>query len=126
VPISPFLVPPSGDRRHPCSSRAAGLGLLLCLALGWGCSKQGEGERCDIANADLDCETGLVCLGETQLSIKGRGVALCCPQFAANTTVDACRATASLPAEPDAGLMLPTPEPVVDAGELPPDATPAP
>ena len=124
MPISPSLVPPRGDRRQPRSSRAAGLGLLVCLALVWGCSKQKEGERCDLANADQDCETGLVCLGETQLSIKGRGIALCCPQFAANTTVDACRATASLPPEPDAGLELPLP--VVDAGEAQPDATPAP
>ena len=89
------------------------LGLcLIGLALALGCAKQGEGERCDQNNADLDCEPGLVCRGEAQLSIKGRGIALCCP-IGAGTTVEACRAAPPLPSEPDAGPP-----------ELPPDAAP--
>jgi len=85
-------------------------------ALALGCAKQGEGERCDLNNADQDCEPGLVCRGEAQLSIKGRGIALCCP-IGTGSTVDACRAGTQLPPEPDAGL---TPEPP------PPDAAAAP
>jgi len=103
--------------------RALGL-CLLGLLLALGCAKQGEGERCDQNNADLDCEPGLVCRGEAQLSIKGRGVALCCP-IGATTTVDACRATTTLPPEPppaDSG----TPEPTVDSGPPEPAADAAP
>ncbi|HET9933987.1 MAG TPA: hypothetical protein VFQ35_24960, partial [Polyangiaceae bacterium] len=34
----------------------------VTLSLSVGCSKQGEGERCDHTNAgDTDCEDGLVC-----------------------------------------------------------------
>jgi hypothetical protein len=114
-------------------SSAAGFGLLLCLALG--CAKQAEGERCDLNNGDLDCDTGLLCKGEAQLSIRGgKGIALCCP-ISGEITVDACRASAPLPDEmletpapvtplPDAGAS--TTVPVEDAGALQPDATPAP
>ena len=93
--------------------RALGL-YLLGFALAFGCAKQGEGERCDQNNADLDCEPGLVCRGESQLSIKGRGVALCCPIAPGTTTVDACRAASPLPSE-----MLPPPA-IVDAGPVSP------
>ena len=91
-------------------SRVLGLCLIGC-ALALGCAKQGEGERCDLNNADLDCEPGLVCRGEDQLSIKGRGIALCCP-FGTGSTVDACRAAPQLPPEQDAGII---PEPPADA-----------
>jgi hypothetical protein len=146
VPISPSLalVPLRGDRRRApvirsggpiLGSPSAAFGLLLCLALGWGCAKQAEGERCDLNNGDFDCDTGLLCRGEAQLSLRGngKGVALCCPS-SGETKVDACRATAQLPDEmlpeetpvtPDAGAQT-TPEPVLDAGALQPDATPAP
>jgi len=104
--------------------------VLLCLALGWGCSKQGEGERCDTNNLDLDCDTGLICKGEAQLSIRGRGIALCCPATGASS-VTACQAVAVLPPESDAGAETPAPEtddtppevPVTDASTVP-DATP--
>jgi hypothetical protein len=128
------LVARRGSRRLSASRRpgvAAGFGLVLCLALGWGCSKQGEGERCDINNLSLDCDTGLICKGEAELSIKGRGVALCCPS-SGPSSVAACQAVAVLPPEPDAGAQSPeidtgTPPvvPVTDASTLP-DATPAP
>ncbi|MEO8185063.1 MAG: hypothetical protein ABI895_40170, partial [Deltaproteobacteria bacterium] len=138
MPISPSLTlaPPRGQCRPFRSRRAAGLGLSLCLVLGWGCAKQAEGERCDLNNGDLDCDTGLVCRGEaSSLSIQGiRGAALCCPATGA-TTVDACRTTPELMDEmlpdellpapaPDAGAVTATPEPVVDAGAVVlPDAT---
>jgi len=78
---------------------------LSCLALLAACSKQGEGERCDLNSGNLDCETGLVCRSADQLSITGtRGVALCCPQDGVEPSVNACRAGANLPDEVDAGL----------------------
>jgi hypothetical protein len=135
----PALVARRGSRRLSLSRRpgvAAGFG-LLCLALGWGCSKQGEGERCDTNNFDIDCDTGLICKGEAQLSIKGRGVALCCPR-SGPSSVAACQAVAVLPPEPDAGSLPELPQlpelPVMDASTTPeapvtdastaPDATP--
>jgi hypothetical protein len=97
---------------------------LFCLALGWGCAKQAEGERCDVNNGDLDCDTGLVCRGEAQLSIQGRGFALCCPSTG-TSKVDACQAAPVLPDEQLPEPAAETPAPVADAGAQP-DATPAP
>lgn len=103
--------------------------LLAALLLGTGCSKQAEGERCDQNNgAFTDCEAGLACIGEGQLSITGTRVALCCPIPPATPTVDACRANTGLPEEPappvvDAGNQTPVvPTPTPDAGNSP--ATP--
>ena len=97
---------------------------LLCLALLAACSKQGEGERCDLNSGNLDCDTGLICRSAEQLSITGgRGVALCCPQDGVEPSVDACRAGANLPPDPDLrdgglGANLP-PAPATDAGVSP-------
>ena len=91
--------------------------ILSCLALLAACSKQGEGERCDLNSGNLDCETGLVCRSADQLSISGtRGVALCCPQDGVEPSVNACRAGANLPAEPDAGGAGEPVVPPADAG----------
>jgi hypothetical protein len=82
---------------------------LLCVALLAACSKQGEGERCDLNSGNLDCDTGLVCRSAEQLSVTGgRGVALCCPPDDIEPSVNACRAGADLPDEVvDGGLTLP-------------------
>lgn len=141
MPISPSLalVPPRGDCRRSriVGGRAAGIGLLLCVAFSWGCAKQAEGDRCDLNNGDLDCDTGLLCRGEADLSLRGtgKGIALCCPISSVDIKVEACRAGVPFldpaPEEPpvtvlpDAGQTT-TPAPVVDAGALQPDATPAP
>lgn len=88
---------------------------LLCAALLAACSKQGEGERCDLNSGNLDCDTGLVCRSADQLSITGgRGVALCCPPDDVPPTVNACRAGAELPPDDD---LPPPPPPPVDAGD---------
>jgi hypothetical protein len=109
----------------------AACGLFVCLALG--CSKQGQGERCDQNNGNLDCSGDLVCKGEAQLSLTGntRGVGLCCPAVTDENSVDACRATRPLPSEPDAGATEETPaQPTVppepDAGAQPDAAAAAP
>jgi hypothetical protein len=87
--------------------------VLLAASL-FGCSKQGEGERCDLNSGNLDCDTGLICRSGDQLNIGiGEGFALCCPPDGVAPSVNACNAGAELPAE-----NLP-PESTADAG---PDA----
>lgn len=89
-------------------------GALACALILLACSKQGEGERCDLNSGSLDCDVGLICRSADQLSLPGeqRGWALCCPPDEAQPQVDACRAGAELPRD----------MPVT----LPPDAPPAP
>ena len=94
----------------------------LCAALVCACSEQGEGERCDTNNGHLDCQTGLVCRSGESLNIEeevGRGGALCCPPDGVPPSVDACRATSTIPDEPDAGTppQNMTPAPMGDAGD---------
>jgi hypothetical protein len=65
----------------PSSIKMTGLLSMLALALTFagGCSRQGEGERCDKAKAgDSDCDAGLVCVAETELL--SRGADRCCPE----------------------------------------------
>ena len=84
--------------------------VLLAASL-FGCSKQGEGERCDLNSGNLDCDTGLICRSGDQLNIGiGEGFALCCPPDGVPPSVNACNAGAELP---------PLPPRTVDAG---PDA----
>jgi hypothetical protein len=105
-----------------------GAALVVAVILGIGCSKQGEGERCDPANASLDCESGLVCRDASDLGLGSEsdlvGAALCCPPDGSDTaTLDVCRGGAVLP--PDEGTPeapAPEPEPTVDAGVVPADA----
>jgi hypothetical protein len=63
-------------RVGPALRRGFALGLVLLvtgLSAG-GCSRQGEGERCDLAaNGDADCDEGLICLS------KVGNVDRCCP-----------------------------------------------
>lgn len=61
--------------------------LVLLVTIAFGCSKQGEGERCNPTNADQDCEDGLVCLtsgGITCDPLSGNDYNCkphrCCPQ----------------------------------------------
>ena len=87
--------------------------LALAASL-FGCSKQQEGERCDLNSGNLDCDTGLICRSGDQLNIGvGTGFALCCPPDGVPPTVNACTAGAELPDEPN------TPVPALDGG---PDA----
>ena len=68
--------------------RLGALGLVaLSLALSTGgCSRQGEGERCDkTANADNDCEDGLICTPKV-------GADRCCPPDGAPIDDSRCSA----------------------------------
>lgn len=48
------------------------LAVTAALATLWACSNMGEGERCETANGNDDCQSGLVCRLTS-------GVQLCCP-----------------------------------------------
>jgi hypothetical protein len=74
---------------------------IACALILTACGKQGEGARCDLNSGSLDCEAGLVCRSADQLSITGRGWALCCPPDDVQPTVNACRAGAELPDDMD-------------------------
>lgn len=95
----------------------------LCAALVCACSEQGEGERCDTNNGHYDCEPGLVCRTLESLNIEGEvpGAALCCPPDGVPPSVDSCRATSTIPNEPDAGPLPDpgnvSPAPTDDAGD---------
>jgi hypothetical protein len=56
-----------------------------------GCPRQGEGERCDLANGesgeDSDCDDGLVC---TDSQILGTSSDICCPTPLSAATHPAC------------------------------------
>jgi hypothetical protein len=97
--------------------RATFCAAFVCLA----CAKQAEGERCDTNSDDLDCEPGLICRSGDQLSIEGRGVALCCPPDGVPPSVDACRAGAGDPPPeelpPEELPPEEPPPPAVDAGD---------
>ncbi len=77
----------------------AALGVIIGAAQG--CSKQGEGERCEpLAARDDDCEEGLVCvtakeLGETFSEDVDFG--RCCPQDLSSASDSRCRPGGSIP-----------------------------
>ncbi|MEN9579275.1 MAG: hypothetical protein RJA70_2284 [Pseudomonadota bacterium] len=72
------------------SSRSiASVLFCACLAAALvSCSNQAEGERCELANGNEDCETGLTCKTLQSLSGEGEG-AICCPD--SNPSVAQCR-----------------------------------
>ncbi|MEZ4301035.1 MAG: hypothetical protein R3B70_39230 [Polyangiaceae bacterium] len=53
-----------------------------------GCGKNGEGERCDRENNDVDCEPPLVC---TPAYLIGRPSDLCCPSDLSSATDARCK-----------------------------------
>ena len=72
-----------------------GLAVLLLA-----CGRQAEGERCDTANGDDDCESGLRCVSNTELSQIEEG-ALCCPPADQTPSVETCNADIPLFGEDD-------------------------
>jgi len=70
-------------------ARCSALAVALLVSLGscMACSQQAEGDRCDTANKNGDCESGLICVPLSQLH-RGTEGAVCCPQD--NATADVC------------------------------------
>lgn len=93
------------------------LASLVGLAVGAaGCSLQGEGERCSVANGSADCESPLVCTKRDLLT--GSTVDRCCPADRAQASTAECAVTFS--GASDAGTSPTTP--LVDAGAATADA----
>ncbi len=87
----------------PRPTRALAGSVLTALALVVACSSLAEeGESCDRANGNADCEEGLVCLSEVDI-VATRSV--CCPRPPAKPSSSAC--------EPELEHHLP--DPSIDA-----------
>ena len=76
--------------RRFVSMFARGAIVAFGLALSFvGCSRQGEGERCDFSAAgNTDCDAGLVCV--TCLQLRTGTVDRCCPETPGAETDSAC------------------------------------
>jgi hypothetical protein len=100
------------------------------------CSQQGEGDRCDFDNGDIDCASGLICLPATNQNGRGAGTGTvnppynnsdrCCPPDRTQATHPACTVPKS-PVAGDSGTPAdsgPTPDATVtdSAADSPSDA----
>lgn len=59
------------------------------------CGRQNEGERCSLANANSDCDDGLICTEGEELSESGGGVDRCCPSPGTPISDELCERTAT-------------------------------
>lgn len=68
--------------------------VTLALTAGWfalvACSNQAEGDRCQTANGNDDCQDGLICLASTQVNTNYNSADRCCPVDRATATHPAC------------------------------------
>jgi hypothetical protein len=98
--------------------------VLTALLASVACADQEEGQRCDPANGNNDCASGLVCIRADRLALVEVGAICCPPPGQDENAVKECRAelqsgdggSTILPIDPDAGGAAPA-----DAG---PDASP--
>jgi hypothetical protein len=69
-------------------------GALLAV-LSASCTGQGEGERCQLANGNDDCQSGLVCYAASTITLPGTtnqsNADICCPANRADSTEDICK-----------------------------------
>lgn len=94
-----------------------GLALFVTLAVAAsGCTQQGEGERCSVANGSNDCESPLVCTRRELLTASS--VDRCCPADRAQASTVECSVTFT--GSVDAGTS--PSQPLVDAGVSATDA----
>jgi hypothetical protein len=92
-------------RRNQTAALAGALGVIGWLALA-ACSNQAEGERCQTANDQNDCQEGLVCLPATQVNPAYNSADRCCPANRSEATHPAC----TLLQAPVAGDSAPPPD----------------
>lgn len=62
--------------------------LAVALALLGACSDASEGEGCDLANGNDDCDEGLICRGAWEVRASG---SVCCPAPPAKPSASACQ-----------------------------------
>ena len=67
---------------------------LASVVLSSGCSSQGEGEFCDFANGNNDCQSNLVCVEQAPGLVGMTGItpSRCCPSDSTQATTSACMA----------------------------------
>jgi hypothetical protein len=79
---------------------------VAALVLSVACSSQGEGEFCDTANGNDDCQSGLICVEQAPglSAMNGVAASRCCPSDSTQATTSACMANvAGLPGNNDVG-----------------------
>ena len=88
--------------------------LPWCFLLVLACDEQGEGERCDLRNNNIDCESGLECVALETLGVNSPG-AVCCPaQSSAGARDPVCQRRGDFGDSPPAA---PTPPPSTSPGD---------
>ena len=86
---------------------AVGVALFLAVA----CTGQGEGQRCQLANGNDDCQDGLVCYAANLITLPGGGNSnadICCLVDRTQSTEDICKQATITPGSdsgiPDTGI----------------------
>ncbi|HEX7605047.1 MAG TPA: hypothetical protein VF316_25695 [Polyangiaceae bacterium] len=98
-------------------SRLAFLGLALFLAAA--CTTQSEGQRCQFANGNDDCDNGLACVEGKLITLPGGGNSnadICCPVDRTQAVEDICKLS---PVTPGSDASIPdtgTPDSAADTG----------
>ncbi len=73
----------------------------LFVVLSASCTGQGEGERCQLANGNDDCQSGLICYAANTITIPGTtsqsNADICCLPNRVASTEDICKLSASTP-----------------------------
>src|SRR5690606_14242775 len=102
-------------RRRNLAAAVTALTLGGWLAL-VACSNNAEGERCQTANNNDDCQDGLICLAAAQVNPSYNSSDRCCPPDRSTATHPAC----TLLQNPIAGDSAPPPDtgpPAPDSGD---------
>ena len=81
-----------GRRRIVTAAVLSALGIFGIVTA---CSNYGEGQRCQPANFNDDCENGLTCTLAAQLDPPFRSSDRCCPSDRSQATTAECRQTAT-------------------------------
>jgi hypothetical protein len=86
-------------------SRLAFFGLALLLASA--CTTQSEGQRCQTANGNDDCDNGLVCYKAAEIYLAGgqsSNADICCPVDRTQAVEDICKLS---PVTPGSDASIP-------------------
>lgn len=106
-------------RKLGAPSRFAG-GILCSLIAAFvaitACSNQGEGDRCETANGNADCDTsaGLICYPQAQLTNTSSD--RCCPEDRSRATHPICKTSVGIADGSTPADTGPPPPPPPDAG----------
>jgi hypothetical protein len=103
--------------RAPALPGLALLAFVGALVASVACSNQGEGQFCDTANGNSDCQDGLQCVAAPGLPSGLVNTNRCCPIPPAQATTPECsRNTGALDAATAVGDVFAQPEAAAEAG----------